>query len=699
MNEENKNQDYKPYNPIETEPEIYKLWENSGYFNPDKLPSPQAGQAGKREEKFVIMLPPPNITGSLHMGHALEHSLSDVLIRWKRMQGYKSLWLPGTDHAGIATQYVVEKELKKESLTKNDLGREAFLKRVWQWKEKYGNTIIEQMKKLGNSLDWSRLRFTMDEQYSRAVKEAFNHYHKKGWVYQAPRVVNWCPRCATSLSDLEIEYKQEQTELIYIRYPLVGNSGYITIATVRVETMLGDAAVAVHPQDKRYQKLIGKKVILPIQEREIPIVGDEAIDPNFGSGAVKVTPSHDKVDFEIAQRHNLPQYNIIDERGKMTKESKVCEGLNVLECRKKVVEILQQKGLIEKKESIEHNLAICYRCATTIEPIISKQWFLKMKELAEKAKEAVKKGKIHFATKRFEKTYFNWLDNIHDWTISRQLWWGHKIPLEGVTDVLDTWFSSALWPFATLGWPDKTKDLKEYYQTTVMTSDRGILHLWITRMIFSGLEFMNEIPFKTIYIHPTVLLKTGERMSKSKGTGIDPIDLIERYGADATRFGLLWLVFGGQDIRFGEESAQAGKKFANKIWNAGRFILMQLEKGKKYELKWPKQEETQLDKDIKKEFASLIEKTDKNLASFEFGDALHNLYDFFWKRFADVYLEDIKNRKNEYSLQRILMIYATLLKLLHPFIPFVTETIYTKLPIENKSLLLVENWPTTEEFK
>ncbi len=719
---ETKKSDYKAYNPKETEPEIYKLWEESSYFNPDKLPLPQIRQAGKRKENFTIMLPPPNVTGSLHMGHALEHSLSDVLIRWKRMQGYKTLWLPGTDHAGIATQYVVEKELKKEGKDRHGLGKEEFLKRVWKWKEKYGHTIIEQMKKLGASLDWSRLRFTMDEKYQEAVKAAFLHYYKKGLIYQGVRTINWCSRCGTSLSDLELKYTEENDALYYIKY------GPLVLATVRPETKLGDTGLAVNPDDKRYQQFIGKKIEFESVEgkRKVKVVADDRVDPNFGTGVIKVTPAHDAVDYEIGLKHNLPIRSVIGTDGKMNENAGSYKGLTVLEARKRIVNDLKRKGLLVKEEPYSHRIARCYRCNTIIEPLPSKQWFLKMsaqgaaparlaakragerglasgksdknRSLAQLAIKAVKEGKIQIVPKKWEKVYFDWLENIKDWNISRQIWWGHKIPLEETEDVLDTWFSSALWPFATLGWPKETPNLEEFYPTTFMTSDRGILHLWITRMIFSGLEFMKAVPFKTAYIHATVLLKTGERMSKSKGTGIDPSDLIERYGADATRFGLLWLVFGGQDIHFGEESAQAGKKFANKIWNAGRFILMQLEKSKKYELNWSQQEETKLDKEIKQELAVLIEKTNKNLTSFEFGSALHDLYDFFWKRFADIYIEDIKKRKNQYSNQRILTVYVILLKLLHPFMPFVTEAMYAKLPLKNKSLLLVESWPTTQEL-
>ncbi|RJQ13738.1 valine--tRNA ligase [Candidatus Parcubacteria bacterium] len=684
--------EYKPYDPKETEPRIYKLWEDSGFFNPDNLP-------GKRDKNFVIMLPPPNVTGSLHMGHALEHSLSDAIIRWKRMKGFKTLWLPGTDHAGIATQNVVEKEIKKEGLSRHKLGRDKFLERVWAWKEKYGNAIVEQMKKLGNSLDWSRIRFTMDENYQKAVKEAFLHYHKKGLIYQGERTVNWCTRCGTSLSDLELNYSDEKAILYHIKY------GPLTLATVRPETKLGDTGVAVHPEDKRYQKYIGKEIEIESVEgkAKMKVVADERVDPEFGTGVIKVTPAHDILDFEIGQKNNLPVKSVIGPDGKMNENAGPYKGLSVIEARKKIVEDMKLKGLIVKEEEYQHRVAKCYRCDTIIEPLPSKQWFLKISDekhsLAKTAIEAVKKGRIKISPKKWEKVYFDWLENIKDWNISRQIWWGHKIPIDGVDDVLDTWFSSALWPFATLGWPEKTSDLKTFYPTTFMTSARDILHLWITRMIFSGLEFMNKEPFGEVYIHPTVLTKTGKRMSKSLGTGIDPLELIEKYGADATRFGLLWQVLGGQDIRFGEESAVAGKKFANKIWNAGRFLIPQLNPNIKYNLKWPKNNETELDKQMRSDLAGLISKVDKGLSDFEFGDALHELYEYFWKKFADVYIEDIKKRKDQDATHRAFIIYATLLKLLHPFMPFVTEAIYDKLPIENKLLLVVENWPQAEELK
>ena len=686
----------KPYNPKDHEEKIYKQWEESGFFNPDKLP-------GERKKTFCMVLPPPNITGSLHMGHALNSTIQDILIRYHRMKGYKTLWLPGTDHAGIATQYVVEKELKKEGLTRFDLGKEKFLERVWQWREKYGDIILNQFKKLGASCDWSRARFTMDPEYSKAVETAFLHYHDKGWIYQAPRVVNWCPRCATSLSDLEVEYKEEETELIFIKYPLAKGSGHITVATVRPETMLGDAAVAVNPKDERYKKLIGQKVIVPIQNREIPIIADDEVDMEFGTGAVKVTPAHDVADFERKEKHGLEIYSVIDEQGRMTGEAKICVGLKANECRAEVIKELEKLGLIEKKEKYIHNLSKCYRCDTTIEPMVSNQWFVKMKELAKTATTAVESGEIKFHPENFKKTYLDWQKNIRDWTISRQIWWGHKIPLEGVDDVLDTWFSSALWPLAGLGWPQSCNsqlgtcnpkegsDLEMFYPTQVLSTARDIINLWVARMIFSGLEFTGQKPFSDVIIHATVLNKEGKRMSKSLGTGIDPLDLIKEHGADATRFALIWQAMGTQDIKWQSEAMVAGKKFLNKIWNAARYVLARQSTTNQQSI-------TQLNpeipenKEILEKFENTKKETSKLIESFEFGPALHLIYDFFWHDFCDVYLEQSKKSPSEETNQVLFYVLTGSLKLLHPFIPFITETLWVKIPLSDKKLLLVENW-------
>ncbi len=679
----------KIYEPKKVERKIYNLWEKSGFFNPDKLPS-------IRKKTYTIVIPPPNITGSLHIGHALNITVQDALIRWKRMQGFKTLWLPGTDHAGISAQNVVEKQLKKEGLTRFDLGKELFIKRMWQWMEKYGDIILNQFKKLGCSCDWSRNRFTLDKEYKKAVKGAFSYYYKKGWIYQGERVVNWCPRCQTSLSDLELEYKEEKGKLWFIRYPLK-TKNYIVVATTRPETMLGDTAVAVNPKDKRYKELVGKQAILPIQNREIPIVEDRVIDPQFGTGAVKVTPAHDLTDWEIGERHKLETIKVINEEGKMTKESKICEGLNVPQCREKVLEELEKENLIKKVEDYTHSLPYCYRCHSLIEPLPSKQWFLKMNELAKMAINPVKSGKIKFHPKNFEKPYFDWLKNIRDWCISRQIWWGHKIPLKGETDVLDTWFSSALWPFATLGWPKSTKDLKRFYPTDVLITARDIINLWVARMIFSGMEFMKKVPFKNVYIHATILTREGKRMSKSLGTGVDPINLIEKYGADATRFGIAYQLMGGQDIRFMEDNIVMGKKFCNKIWNASRFILLQIKTNReRFSVKLEKGKNlTAADIRILKLLGKAIKAVNKDLESFQFGKAAHILYDFFWHDFCDIYIERAKIQKDKKSTQKILLyVLLNSLKLLHPFIPFITEEIYQKLPIRGKKKsLMIEEWP------
>jgi valyl-tRNA synthetase len=690
----------KAYEPQEVEGKIYRFWQKSGFFNPDKLPS-----AATRKKSYTIVLPPPNVTGSLHMGHALNATIQDILIRKKRMEGFKTLWLPGTDHAGIATQNVVEKEMKKEGQTRFYLGREKFIERVWQWKEKYGGIILEQLKRLGVSCDWSRTGFTMDKDYARAVEAAFLHYYEKGWIYRGERVVNWCPRCRTSLSDLELEYREEKGKLWYIRYPLKEDkNSFLVVATTRPETMLGDTAVAVNPKDERYKQLVGKEVLLPIQNREIPIVQDRAVDPKFGTGAVKVTPAHDITDWEIKERHSLESIKIIAEDGKMTEESKICQGLTSIQCREKVLEELEKENLIDKVEDYTHALPHCYRCHSLIEPLPSKQWFLKMDVLAKIAIKAVKTGKVKFIPKNFEKIYFSWLKNVKDWCISRQIWWGHRIPIKGETDVLDTWFSSALWPLATLGFPQKTRDLKTFYPTDVLSTARDIINLWVARMIFSGMEFAAKVPFHTVYIHPTVLTKDGERMSKSLGTGIDPINLIEKYGADATRFGISWQLMGGQDIRFVEDNIVMGKKFCNKLWNASRFVLMQLPAKKTFQLPLKKtafkaNDLTGADKKILKALDEVIRSVENGIDNFQFGKAAHAIYDFFWHDFCDTYIERTKKLKTKGESEKVILyVLLTSLKLLHPFVPFITEEIYQKLPIKNrKKCLMVESWPKGDE--
>ena len=696
----------KTYSPKKVENKIYQLWLRSGFFNPDKLP-------GKRKKSYTITLPPPNVTGELHMGHALNATVQDILIRWKRLQGHKTLWLPGTDHAGIATQVKVERQLRKEGKTRFDLGKKLFIKKVWQWKKKYGDIILDQFKKLGSSLDWSRTSFTMDKEYEEAVKKAFLNYYKKGWVYQKERPVNWCSRCQTSLSDFELEHKEEKGRLWYIKYPIKRQAKgkklqeFIVVATTRPETMLGDTGVAVNPKDKRYKKLIGKKAVLPLVGRELPIVEDKLVDPKFGTGAVKVTPAHDLRDYEIGIFHNLEIIKVIDEKDKITKTaSKTYQGLKTLQARERVIQDLKKLGLIERVQEFFHQVPTCYRCNRKIETIPSKQWFLKMDKLAKIAEGEVRSGRIKFHPKRFEKIYFDRLKNMRDWCISRQLWWGHKIPLRETEDVLDTWFSSALWPFATLGWPKRTKDLKTFYPTNVLSTARDIIHLWVQRMIFSGMEFMKEKPFKDVYIHPTVLTKEGKRMSKSLGTGIDPMVLIGKYGADATRFGLAWQLTGGQDIRFSEESIVMGKKFCSKIWNAARFVLLQIQdpkfQAKKYSLRLKPKSRTPADRKVLNSLKKTTKLVNKYLDNFQFGKAAQTLYKFFWNEFCDVCIEHSKNQirnaktriERENTKKVLLYSLLTSLKLLHPFIPFITEEIYQNLPLKDKKkCLMVEDWP------
>lgn len=712
------------YDPKKFEEHIYKKWLDSGYFNPDNL-----NNADKKT--YTIFLPPPNVTGSLHMGHALNATTSDILIRRARMKGYRTLWLPGTDHAGIATQNVVEKMLRKEGTSRFQIGREKFLEKVWEWKEQYGNTIYSQLKRLGASLDWSRARFTMDKEYAEWVGEVFVHYYEKGWIYRGKRVVNWCPRCGTSLSDLEVEHREETTKLYYISYKLEDKSGEIVMATTRPETMLGDTGVAVNPKDSRYKKLVGKKVIVPIVQRAVPIVADQKIDAKFGTGAVKVTPAHDMLDSEIAGRHHLPMIQVINERAKMTAEAgDDFAGLSVHEAREKVVAELEKLGALKKAEPYTHSVNICYRCNSIIEPLPSEQWFLKMEKLAEMARKPVIVKKIRIVPANFGKPYLEWLKNVKDWCISRQIWWGHRLPVwfheprcvpheghEGdiikceqmivaqkepkcrycdakfvqSEDVLDTWFSSALWPFATLD----EKDRKLFYPSQVLITARDIINFWVARMIFSGMEFMKQIPFSTVYIHGTILTKDGKRMSKSLGTGIDPMHYVEQFGADATRFGIVWQAMGTQDIRWDEAAIFAGKKFANKIWNASRFVAMrESPKMDEAKLAIPKKNLTKADKAILAKLAKTVKSVDRDLDALEFGKALHTAYDFFWHEFCDVYLEEAKKQDGEES--NIVLFYTLLasLKLLHPFMPFVTETIYGHLPLTHpKHLLLIEDWP------
>ncbi len=732
----------KPYDPKLVEPEIYQKWLDSGYFNPDNLPVNKNSKLKIRN--YVVYMPLPNVTGTLHMGHALDNTLQDIVVRYHRMRGYRTLWLPGTDHAGIATQYKVEKELRKEGISRFELGREKFIERVWQWKEEYGGIIIDQLKKLGASADWSRLRFTMDEAYAKDVMAAFIHYYDKGLIYRGSRTVNWCPRCGTSLSELELEYREEKGMLWYIKYPISNFkfqiSNYLVVATTRPETMLGDTAVAVNPKDKRYSELVGKTVKLPLTDREIPIVEDLKIDPSFGTGAVKVTPAHDILDFEIGERHKLPTIQVIDERGKMNANAGSYAGLKTDEARKAIVEKLRTNGFLEKEEPYSHNVMTCYRCDHIIEPIPSLQWFLKMDALAKNALKAVKSEKVRIQPKNFQTIYFNWLENIRDWTISRQLWWGHQLPVwfcknqTGIsnsqfpisnknssaedfvvsvkkpaacpfckncdmvqsTDVLDTWFSSALWPFAGLSKSDK----KKYYPGNTLITARDIINLWVARMIFSGLEFMKKVPFKDVLIHGTILTKDGKRMSKSLGTGIDPLKYVDQYGADATRFAVVWQAT-GQDIHWDEAAVIAGRKFCNKIWNASRFVLQQISiSNDKLQIskQIPKSKfQTTADKEILSKLAKTKKDTERFIEKFEFAKALHDLYDFFWHDFCDTYLEESKKQLGEDETKETTQIILrnTLmesLKMLHPFMPFITEEIYQNAKKENEKDLIVIQW-------
>ncbi len=735
----------KPYDPKTTEPEIYQKWLDSGYFNPDNLPVNKNSRL--KIKNYVVYMPLPNVTGTLHMGHALDNTGSDILIRYHRMKGFRTLWLPGTDHAGIATQYKVEKELKKEGISRFDLGREKFIERVWKWKEEYGGIITEQLKKLGVSADWSRSRFTLDKSYARDVISAFVHYYEKGWIYRGFRTVNWCPRCGTSLSELELEHKEEKSFLWYIKYPLSDGSGSVTVATTRPETMLGDTAVAVNPKDKRYSSIVGKKIRLPLSDREIPIVADLKIDLNFGTGALKVTPAHDITDFEIGQRHKLETISVIDERGKMNAKAGEYAGMKTDEARVLIVQKLKDSGFLEKEEPYMHNVSTCERCGHVIEPIPSTQWFLKMDKLAEKALKAVKSKETKIQPKNFQKVYLDWLLNIRDWTISRQLWWGHQLPVYfckqeevsneesqmsiGVkeskasdinskfeiqsskfivsaekpkacpfckhcemiqsTDVLDTWFSSALWPFAGLSDDDK----KKYYPGNFVSNAREILNLWDTRMIFSGIEFMGEVPFKDVFIHGTILTKDGKRMSKSLGTGIDPLNYINQYGADATRFAVIWQA-NGQDIRWDEAAVMAGRKFSNKIWNASRFVLEQIGNPKSENKSSKLIPETAADEEIIGKLTKIKKQTETLIEQFEFAKALQGLYDFFWHDFCDKYLEESKKQltdeKNKESTLKILnAVLLESLKIIHPFLPFVTEAIYQNIN-KKGGILMVSEW-------
>ena len=710
----------KTYEPQEVEGKIYQSWMDAGCFkaapNPDKKP-------------FCIVMPPPNVTGQLHMGHAMDATLQDILIRYKRMQGYEALWMPGTDHAGIATQIKVEEELRKnEGLTRYDLGREKFLERVWDWKHKYGDRIVEQQKKLGASCDWDRARFTMDEGCSRAVREAFCELYDKGLIYKGSRIINWCPHCLTALSDAEVEYQDKPGHLWYIRYPLADGSGDLVVATTRPETMMGDTGVAVNPEDERFKDLVGKTCILPIMNREIPIVADEYVELGFGTGAVKMTPAHDPNDFEVGLRHNLEVIRCIDDDGSINENGGPYNGMDRYECRKAIVKDLEEQGYLIKTEDYSHNVGTCYRCHNDVEPLISAQWFVKMAPLAKEALRVVNDGEVQFIPERFTKTYTNWMENVHDWCISRQLWWGHQIPAwtcadcghitvdradptccakcgsKNITreeDVLDTWFSSALWPFSTLGWPDKTPELDYFYPTSVLVTGYDIIFFWVARMIFSGCEQMGKYPFEKVLIHGLVRDDKGRKMSKSLGNGIDPLEMAEKYGADALRFNLITGNSPGNDMRFYVEKCEAMRNFANKIWNASRFVMMnltidQVELPEKLELE---------DKWVLSKLNTLIREVTENMDAYELGVASAKVYDFIWDTYCDWYIELTKDRMRsadtaENAQNVLCYVLIQVLRLLHPFMPFITEEIYQALPHmagQEGGFIMTSPWPVWRE--
>ena len=709
----------KAYEPQEVEGRIYDFWMQGGYFHAEVDP---------KKKPYTIVIPPPNITGQLHMGHAWDETLQDILIRWKRMQGYSALWLPGTDHASIATEAKIVEAMREEGITKEDLGREAFLERAWAWKDKFGGRILEQLKLLGSSCDWDRLRFTMDEGCSKAVRHVFVKLYEEGLIYRGERIINWCPHCKTAISDAEVIFEEQQGSFWHLRYPLADGSGYIQLATTRPETMLGDTAVAVHPEDERYKHLVGKNVILPLVNKEIPIVADEYVEMDFGTGVVKITPAHDPNDFEVGRRHNLPVINVMNEDGSINENGGKYAGLSGMEARKQIVKDLEEGGYLIKVEPLKHNVGTCQRCHTVVEPRVSTQWFVKMEPLAKPAIDVVKDGTIRFIPERLEKTYYNWMENIKDWCISRQLWWGHRIPawycedcgetivsemnvdtcpkcggkhIHQDEDTLDTWFSSALWPFSTLGWPDETEELKYFYPTDTLVTGYDIIFFWVARMIFSGLKHMDKAPFNTVLFHGLLRDSQGRKMSKSLGNGIDPVDVINQYGADALRFTLVTGNSPGNDARYSDEKVAASRNFANKIWNAARFIHMNID-GHNVPCALP-ETLTLEDQWIVSRFNTVTKEVTENLDKFELGMAVSKLYDFIWDDFCDWYIELAKRPLTggdeaaaQNTRQVLVWVLTNTLALLHPFMPFVTEEIWQSLPHQGEALI-VAPWPEYEE--
>ncbi len=691
----------------------YRLWKEKGYFKPfDK---------DEDRNRYSIVIPPPNVTGVLHMGHALNGTLQDIMVRYKKMKGFNVLWVPGTDHAGIATQNMVEKELAKEGIRKENLGRDKFVRKVWEWKKKYGNRIIKQMERLGLSCDWSRLRFTMDEQLSKAVRKVFVTLYKEGLIYKDKYIINWCPRCHTALSDLEVEHTEENGKLYHIEYPFENESGGLVVATTRPETMFGDTAIAVNPNDLRYRKIIGKKVILPIKNVSIPIIEDEYVDSSFGTGAVKITPAHDPNDFEVGKRHNLDIVVAIDDNGKMTKEALHYQGMDRFECRVKLVNELEAKGFMKDVTKHKHSVGHCYRCKTTIEPYVSEQWFVRTKELAKDAIKAVENQDTKFIPQNWEKTYFEWMNNIKDWCISRQLWWGHRIPvykcsncgkytvseekpaacehcgnkkLSQESDVLDTWFSSALWPMSTLGWPDKTQDLEKFYPTNLLVTGFDIIFFWVARMIMMGLHFMKDVPFKDVYIHALVRDQYGQKMSKTKGNVIDPMDIIDKYGADSIRFTLAMLAAQGRDIKLSEDRIEGYRKFMNKIWNAYRFIELNT---RNMDFKETPQRFSTASIWIKSRLAKTIHAVEKALNEYKYNEAANAIYQFIWHEFCDYYIEMSKiHMEDEYSYAikyTLLDVFEKIMRLLHPFTPFITEELWQRLPNRTGDSVMISSYP------